>query len=92
MSQICDDIGLIEVIDRGIPPDPNQKLSHGEYVKRMVINGLGFSSRPLYLEVQFFSSKKEIGAEYEIYKNPSEKRFFCYLRVDLLHRKWVSCD
>jgi transposase len=57
VSQICDDIGLVEVIDRMIPPDPSQKLSHGECVKLMVINGLGFTSRPLYLEAQFFSSR-----------------------------------
>lgn len=57
VSQICDDIGLVEVIDKMIPPDPSQKISHGECVKLMVINGLGFTSRPLYLEAQFFSSR-----------------------------------
>jgi len=57
VSQICDDIGLVEAIDKMIPTDPNQKLSHGECVKLMVINGLGFTSRPLYLEAQFFSSR-----------------------------------
>jgi hypothetical protein len=30
VSQICDDIGLVEAIDRMIPPDPNRKLSHRE--------------------------------------------------------------
>jgi transposase len=57
VSQICDEIGIKEVIDRLIPPDPQMKLSHGECVKLMVINGLGFTSRPLYLEAQFFSSR-----------------------------------
>ncbi len=57
VSQICDEIGIVEVIDKLIPPDPQMKLSHGECVKLMVINGLGFTSRPLYLEAQFFSSR-----------------------------------
>jgi transposase len=57
VSQICDEIGIVEAIDQAIPPDPSMKLSHGECVKLMVINGLGFTSRPLYLEAQFFSSR-----------------------------------
>lgn len=57
VSQICDNIGIVEAIDKMIPPDPSMKLSHGECVKLMVINGLGFTSRPLYLEAQFFSSR-----------------------------------
>lgn len=57
VSQICDEIGIVEAIDNILPPDPNMKISHGECVKLMVINGLGFTSRPLYLEAQFFSSR-----------------------------------
>src|SRR3990167_2342759 len=54
VSQICDDIGIVKTIDKMIPPDPSMKLSHGECVKLMIINGLGFTSRPLYLEAQFW--------------------------------------
>lgn len=57
VSQICDEIGIVEAIDKLIPPDQQMKLSHGECIKLMVINGLGFTSRPLYLEAQFFSSR-----------------------------------
>jgi len=57
VSQICDEIGLVETIDALLTPDPQMKLSHGECVKLMVINGLGFTSKPLYLEAQFFSSR-----------------------------------
>jgi transposase len=57
VSQICDEIGIVKMIDQLIPPDPQMKLSHGECVKLMVINGLGFTSRPLYLEAQFFSTR-----------------------------------
>jgi transposase len=57
VSKICDEIGIVEVIDKCIPPDSQMKLTHGECVKLMIINGLGFTSRPLYLEAQFFSSR-----------------------------------
>jgi transposase len=57
VSQICDEIGIVEIIDKILPPDSSMKISHGECIKLMVINGLGFTSRPLYLEAQFFSSR-----------------------------------
>lgn len=57
VSQVCDEIGIVEIIDKILPPDPSMKISHGECIKLMVINGLGFTSRPLYLEAQFFSSR-----------------------------------
>ena len=57
VSQICDEIGVTEKVDSLIAPDPQQKITLGECVKLMVINGLGFTSRPLYLEAQFFGSR-----------------------------------
>lgn len=57
VSQICDEIGIVKTIDKLIPRDPQMLLSHGECVKLMIINGLGFTSRPLYLEAQFFSTR-----------------------------------
>jgi transposase len=57
VAAVCDQIGLVETIDEIIPMDPRAEMTTGEVVKLMVINGLGFSSRPLYLESQFFESK-----------------------------------
>jgi transposase len=57
VSAMCDEINLVGVIDQLIPPDPRTTMSVGECVKLMVINGLGFTSRPLYLEAQFYASK-----------------------------------
>ena len=57
VSEICDEIGIVGVIDKLIPPNSQMKLSHGECIKLMIINGLGFTSRPLYLEAQFFFSR-----------------------------------
>jgi transposase len=57
VSVICDEIGIQEKLDSLIPPDPQVKMTLGECVKLMIINGLGFTSRPLYLEAQFFESR-----------------------------------
>ena len=57
VSAMCDEIDLVNTIDRLIPPDPKAVLTTGECVKLMVINGLGFTSRPLYLEAQFYEGK-----------------------------------
>jgi transposase len=57
VSVICDEIGIQEKLDSLIPPDPQVKMTLGECVKLMLINGLGFTSRPLYLEAQFFESR-----------------------------------
>ena len=57
VSVVCDEIGIQEKIDSLIPQDPQVKMTLGECVKLMLINGLGFTSRPLYLEAQFFESR-----------------------------------
>jgi transposase len=57
VARMCDEIGLVAIIDELIRPDKRSKLSTGECAKLMIINGLGFTSRPLYLEAQFYSSK-----------------------------------
>lgn len=57
VSTICDEIGIQEKLDSLIPHNPLVKLTLGECVKLMIINGLGFTSRPMYLEAQFFESR-----------------------------------
>ena len=54
---MCDEIDLVKTIDQIITSDPRVDINTGKCVKLMIINGLGFSSRPLYLESQFFGSK-----------------------------------
>jgi len=60
ISGICDEIGLVDVINKIVPQDPSMNLSIGTRVKAMVINGLGFTGRPLYLTPQFFE-KRPVG-------------------------------
>ena len=56
VAGMCDRIDLVAKIDSFVP-EQERKVSLGEAVKAMVINALGFSSRPLYLSPEFFSNK-----------------------------------
>lgn len=56
VAGICDEIGLVEQID-SIVPAPRRQVTIGQAVKAMVINALGFVSRPLYLTPEFFANK-----------------------------------
>jgi len=53
---MCDRLDLIDTIDAFIGPT-KRKVSVGEAVQAMVLNALGFVSRPLYLTPEFFSNK-----------------------------------
>lgn len=53
----CKELGIAEFVDTIIPPDPQQKVTTGQAIVAMIINGLGFSNRTLYLFPQFFEKK-----------------------------------
>lgn len=53
-----DELGLGELIDNLIPQDKEKRVvSVGQAVKAMVLNGLGFTNRTLYLTPHFFQDK-----------------------------------
>lgn len=56
VAGICHEIGLIAAIDRAVGPSERQ-VSCGTAVQAMVLNGLGFSSRALYLMPQYLDNK-----------------------------------
>ncbi|HDN80898.1 MAG TPA: IS1634 family transposase [Chloroflexi bacterium] len=56
VAGICDEIGLVNIIDRLVPA-PRRQVTIGQAVKAMIINALGFVSRPLYLTPEFFANK-----------------------------------
>jgi transposase len=56
VAGICDEIELVEQIDHLVPA-PRRQVSLGQAVKAMIINALGFVSRPLYLTPEFFTNK-----------------------------------
>tara|TARA_B100000749_G_scaffold275934_1_gene262362 strand:+ start:136 stop:1791 length:1656 start_codon:yes stop_codon:yes gene_type:complete len=59
IAGVIKDLGLIEALDNRLKKDTyNQEhISPGEAIAGMIINGLGFSDRPLSLTPQFFESK-----------------------------------
>lgn len=57
VAGVIKDLGIIEMIDERIPVNFREQISCGEAIAGMVINGLGFSDRPLTLTPQFFEDK-----------------------------------
>ncbi|MBD2181897.1 IS1634 family transposase [Planktothrix sp. FACHB-1355] len=56
VAGIIDAIGLVETINELIGEEKAEKVSPGHTVKAMILNGLGFVSRPLYMFPQFFET------------------------------------
>jgi transposase len=56
VAGICPRIALIEQVDEIVGPT-DRKVSVGQALQAMVLNGLGFVNRPLYLTPEFFRGK-----------------------------------
>jgi transposase len=54
VAGIIDSIGLVERINELIGEEKGEKVSPGHVVKAMILNGLGFVSKPLYMFPQYF--------------------------------------
>ena len=57
IAGVCKDLRIAELIDSRIKIDVQRKVSPGQAVVAMILNGLGFTNRRLYLTHQFFASK-----------------------------------
>jgi transposase len=57
VAGLIDEIGIVEVINEKLGIDKREKISSGQVLKAMILNGLGMVSRPLYLFSQFFDDK-----------------------------------
>ena len=58
IAGVCKDIGLATKIDKRINKrDPRRIVSTGTATIAMILNGLGFTNRRLYLTPQFFENK-----------------------------------
>jgi len=57
IAGIIDEIGIVEKINEMFLVDSREKVNTGEVVKAIILNGLGFVSRPLYLFPDFFQDK-----------------------------------
>jgi transposase len=59
VAGVIKDLGLVEAIDKRLQKDTQnqENITPGEAIVGMIINGLGFSDRPLSLTPQFFETK-----------------------------------
>ena len=57
IAGLIDEIGIVEIINEQLGIKPPEKLSSGIIVKSIILNAMGFVSRPLYLFPQFFNDK-----------------------------------
>lgn len=58
VAGMIDELGLVERTDQLLPKSPaQQKVSHGQALKAMLLNGLGFTQQALYLTPHFFQNK-----------------------------------
>ncbi len=57
IAGICDEIMVEADINKLTGSDLQRKISIGTCVKAMIINGMGYTTRPMYLAHQFFNTK-----------------------------------
>jgi transposase len=57
IAGVIQNLGIIEMIDSRITQDEREEITTGEAIAGMIINGLGFSNRPMSLTPQFFEGK-----------------------------------
>ena len=58
VAGMCDKIGISEIVDQACGTQAkNKNLTFGQCVKCMILNGLGFVSRTLYLYSEYFEDK-----------------------------------
>src|ERR1700739_2537685 len=57
VSAVCKDLKIAERIDARLKAEPGRVVSAGQAIVAMILNGLGFTNRRLYLTHQFFETK-----------------------------------
>ena len=57
VAGIIDEIGIVETINSTLGIEAGEIVNAGKVVKAIILNSLGFVSRPLYLFPQFFQGK-----------------------------------
>ncbi len=66
VAGIIDSIGIVEIINELIGVEKDEKVNAGQVVKAMIINGLGFVSKPLYMFPEYFET---IACEHRLFGN-----------------------
>lgn len=72
IAGVIRDLKIIEMLDNHIGIDDQEHISCGESVAGMILNGLGFSQRPMSLTPQFFENKPL----FHLFGRPMEAEYF----------------
>ena len=57
IAGIIDDLEIEKIVNQELGINQKEKITAGQIVKAIILNGLGFVSAPLYLFPQFFQDK-----------------------------------
>jgi len=57
VAGFCQDIGLANIVDNALGASGERKVSFGQLMVAMVLNGLGFTGRTLHMYSEFFETK-----------------------------------
>ena len=57
IAGIIDELSIREIVNERLGIEAQEKINSGQIVKAIILNGLGFVSKPLYLFPQFFRNK-----------------------------------
>ena len=53
VAGIIDEIAIVDIINQKLGVDSREKITSGQVVKALILNGLAMVSRPLYLFSQY---------------------------------------
>jgi transposase len=78
---MIDELGISGIIDETIPKTRDHILPHSAVIKAMLLNGLGFNERRLYIFSRFFSNlpnkKREEKTLFKIFFVTTITDWFC---------------
>lgn len=58
VAGFCKEVGIAKLIDKALPEQPSdKKVSYGQLLEAMILNGLGFTGRTLHMYSQYFEDK-----------------------------------
>lgn len=57
VAGMCDELGLVEYMDKHLPCGIDKKLSYGTLIKGMLLNGLGYTAQPLHMYPEYMKDK-----------------------------------
>ena len=87
VAGICREIGLAEYLDALAGPT-QQQVSVGTATVAMILNGLGFSNRRLYLVAQFFATRYSRPSSTARWHEPGKGPLCVQFLMQLSPRPW----